>query len=191
MKANLTFVRKLNQDVHLIGIKNPINISLLSELNLISGQPIIVVIANNKIEAIYLISNNGDLHQTIGYKDLLFNMNIIDDLSLINIQKFNLLRYLLINSFECLSLNEFKTLKNEIIELENKIFYSLLHTEIELNNLKKYIIREFKKMDFKYDIKQKMIAKLTKLKMPNKKLLNKKIDIDLSGYRIYINTRIQ
>lgn len=191
MKANLTFVRKLNQDVHLIGIKNPINISVLSELNLISGQPVIAVIANDKIVAIYLISNNGDLFQTIGNKDLLFDMNIIDDLSLINIQKFNLLRYFLINSFECLSLNEIKTLKNEIIELENKIFYSLLHTEIELNNLKKYIIREFKKMDFKYDIKQKMIAKLTKLKMPNKKLLNKKIDIDLSGYRIYINTRIQ
>lgn len=191
MKANLTFVRKLNQDVHLIGIKNPINISVLSELNLISGQPVIAVIANDKIVAIYLISNNGDLFQTIGNKDLLFDMNIIDDLSLINIQKFNLLRYFLINSFECLSLNEIKTLKNEIIELENKIFYSLLHTEIELNNLKKYIIREFKKMDFKYDIKQKMIGKLTKLKMPNKKLLNKKIDIDLSGYRIYINTRIQ
>ena len=191
MKAYLTFIRKLNQDIHMIGIQNPINISVLSDFDLISGQPIISVISDNKITAIYLISNDGELFQTFGEKDHLFLLKTIDDLTLINIQKYNLLNYFLTSTLIVLSFNEFNLYKNELIELENKIFYNLLHAEIDLNNLKKYILREIKKTNFKYELKQKLISRLSKLKLPNKKLLNKKIDLNLSGYRIYINTRIQ
>lgn len=175
----------------MIGIPNPINISVLSDFNLISGQPIISVISNNQILAIYLIKNDGELFQTYGKNDQLFLLKSIDDLTLLNIQKYNLIKYFITNCLIILSFNEFNIHKKELTELENKIFYNLLHTEIDLNNLKKYLIREIKKLDFKYELKQKLISRLTKLKLPNKKLLNKKIDLNLSGYGIYINTRIQ
>ena len=46
------------------------------------------------------------------------------------------------------------------------------------------------KSDLRIDLKNRLLANLKLVKNPNKKILNKKIDIDLSGYSIKINTFI-
>ena len=52
------------------------------------------------------------------------------------------------------------------------------------------ISKEIVKSCLKYNIKKRLIDYLKKIKNPNKKIIRKKIDIDLSGYGIYINTFI-
>ena len=47
MIAYLTFLRKNKDYLHLLGIKNPTNIISLQNLNLTSGQPVIVIIKDD------------------------------------------------------------------------------------------------------------------------------------------------
>ena len=49
MKAYLTFARRKENDVHMLGIENPTNICDILFVNLRSGQPIIPVLLNYKI----------------------------------------------------------------------------------------------------------------------------------------------
>ena len=46
MKAYLTFARRKENDVHMLGIENPINICDILFVNLRSGQPILPIILN-------------------------------------------------------------------------------------------------------------------------------------------------
>jgi hypothetical protein len=43
----------------------------------------------------------------------------------------------------------------------------------------------------KFEIKSRLLSKLDTMKNPQNKILKKKIDIDLSGYSININTFVQ
>lgn len=190
MKAYLTFARRKEDDVHMLGIENPSNICDILFIGLKSGQPIIPVIQNNKIVAFYILDIEGNLYQIIGDTDLLFELDQLSDLSLMNLQKYNLIKYFVSHVFQCLSIQEAKH-NSEIFELlEEKIFYSLLHIEIELFKIKPAIIKEIKKSDLSVKLKERLLLCLSQIKNPNKKILNKKIDIDLSGYSIYINTLI-
>ena len=103
MKAFLTFIRKYEQDIHMLGIKNPININTLEEINLISGQPIISIIENDAIVGLYLIKVNGEIFQINGDIDFLFDLKEMSDISTINVKKYNAIRYYLINTFYNLS----------------------------------------------------------------------------------------
>lgn len=188
MKAYLTFARIKEDDIHMLGIENPKNICDLLFISLKSGQPILPIIHNNKILAFYIIDVSGNLYQLIGDIDYLFEMNEIDDLTLINLQKYNLIKYYVSHVFECLSIGEAKY-NAEIFEiLEEKIFYNLLHVEIELYKIKSSIVKEIKKSDLPESLKNRLLFTMQKLNNPNNKILNKKIDIDLSGYSIHINT---
>ena len=188
MKAYLTFARIKEDDVHMLGIENPTNICDLLFMSLKSGQPILPVIHNNKILAFYIIDVSGNLYQLIGDIDYLFEMNELDDLTLINLQKYNLIKYYVSHVFECLSIGEAKY-NLEIFEaLEEKIFYNLLHVEIDLYKIKSSITKEIKKSDLSDSLKNRLLRTLQKLNNPNNKILNKKIDVDLSGYSIHINT---
>jgi hypothetical protein len=132
----------------------------------------------------------GNLYQIVGDNDLLFELDELTDLSLKNLQKYNLIRYFVSHVFECLSIQEAKH-NSEIFELlEEKIFYNLLHIEIELFKIKPAIIKEIKKSELSNALKDRLLFCLKLIKNPNKKILNKKIDIDLSGYSIYINTLV-
>ena len=91
MKAYLTFARRKEDDVHMLGIDNPTNICDILFANLRSGQPIIPVLLNNKIIALYIIDVEGNLYQIIGDIDLLFELDELNDLSLKNLQKYNLM----------------------------------------------------------------------------------------------------
>lgn len=191
MKAILTFVRKLEDNTHFIGVDNPINIDELNKFNLISGQPVICVVNNNILTALYLIKNDGELFQVHGENDFLFDIKNIYDFTLINLNKFNLIKYYLINTYSCLSLNEFEILNEDMLSLENKIFYDLLHTELASNKLKNYILRIIKKSDLKFSIRERLLKNLNITKYPNNKIFIKKIDLNLSGYDIYINTFVK
>jgi hypothetical protein len=191
MKAYLTFVRRKEDDVHMLGISNPSNISKIMFIGLRSGQPVISIIQNNKIIAFYIIDADGNLFQLIGDIDYLFNLNELHDLSIMNLQKYNTIKYFVSNLFECLSIQEAKHNSNTFESIEEKIFYNLLHIEIDLYKIKSLIAKEIMKSDLRIDLKNRLLANLKLVKNPNKKILNKKIDIDLSGYSVKINTFIQ
>ena len=142
MKAYLTFVRKNDKDIHLIGIKNPSNLQILDDLDLVSAQPIVCILKNDLIVGFYILNINGDLLQVKGAKDYLFDLNEIYDLTFLNIKKYNIIKYYLISIFYQLSIEESKVFVDDFHALENKIFYDLLHIEIEVYKIKKYILKE-------------------------------------------------
>ena len=191
MRAYLTFVRKNEQDIHMLGIMNPNNINTLQEINLISGQPIVSILENDVIVGLYLIKVNGEIFQVKGNIDFLFDLKEMLDISTINVKKYNAIRYYLINTFYNLSMKEFGLYENQLDKLENTIFYSYLHADFEISQLKTILIREINRSDLSYYIKKRLIAQLRHIKAPSRKVLRKKIDIDLSGYSIYINTFVQ
>lgn len=191
MKAYLTFIRKNEQDIHMLGIKNPSNIKSLNQIELISGQPIISVIENENIVALYLIKTNGEIFQIKGSIDLLFDLKEMTDISIINVKKYNAIRYYLINTFYNLSIKEFSIYEKQLDKLENSVFYNFLHTDFDISQLKTIIIREINRSDLSFYIKKRFLAQIRSLRAPSRKILRKKIDIDLSGYSIYINTFIQ
>ena len=191
MNAFLTFSRLKNEEIHLLGIKNPENVSVLSSCKLRSGQPVLCVIERLNIIAFYLVDNDGELYQVYGNRDYLFDINQIDDFCLINLSKYNYIRNLLMNMFDCISISEAIEYVNIFEDLEDLIFYNYLHTEINYISLKNAIKKEIKKSMLKFEIKSRLLSKLDTMKNPQNKILKKKIDIDLSGYSININTFVQ
>jgi hypothetical protein len=190
MKAYLTFTRRKENDVHMLGIENPSNINDILFADLRSGQPILPIIVNNKIVALYIIDVEGNLYQIVGEIDHLFSLDQLIDLSLKNLQKYNLIKYFVSQIFQCLSIQEARH-NSEIFEcLEEKIFYNLLHIEIELYKIKLAIVKEIKKSELSNELKNRLLSSLNKTKNPNNKILKKKIDVDLSGYSINVNTLI-
>jgi hypothetical protein len=190
MKAFLTFIRTINNDIHMLGLSNPKNISCLDKTKLISGQPVIAIIESDVLLAFYMISNNGSLYQIKGNTDLLFELDALDDLTLVNICKYNTIRYFLCNIFDCLSIRELSENKDILEAFENKIFYSYLHTDTDICKFKTIINKELYKQNFELSLKTRMIKRLRQLKNPNNKTIKKKIDIDLSGYGIHINAKV-
>lgn len=191
MKAYLTFIRKKEDDVHMLGIDNPKNICDVLFIQLKSGQPIISVIQNNKIIAFYILDVEGNLYQLLGDIDYLFELDEIIDLSLINLKKYNLIKYFVSYIFQCLSIQEAKYYSEACELLEEKIFHNLLHIEVSLYRIKILIAKEIVKSELSDDLKIRLLASLKQATNPNKKILKKKIDVDLSGYGIKINALIQ
>ena len=190
MKAYLTFVRKKENDVHMLGIDNPVNICDVLFIELKSGQPIISIIKNNRIVAFYILDVEGNLYQLVGDIDYLFDLSDLTDLSLINLQKYNLIKYFVSNIFQCLSIQEAKYYSEVFELLEEKIFYNLLHIEVSLYRIKILIAKEIVKSELSDELKIRLLASLKQTKNPNKKILKKKIDVDLSGYSIKINALV-
>jgi hypothetical protein len=175
----------------MLGIKNPSNMNALEEINLISGQPIVSIIENNVIIGLYLIKINGEIFQVKGNIDFLFNLKEIIDISTVNVKKYNAIRYYLINTFYNLSIKEFGLYESQLDNIENTIFHNYLHTDFEISQLKTILNREINRSELSYYMKKRLIAQLRHVRPPSKKILRKKIDIDLSGYSIYINTFVQ
>lgn len=195
MNAFITFCRQTirqnnEKEIHLLGIKNPKNISVLEKFNLRSGQPIVCVIESFTIVAFYLISNSGELHQVYGSLDYLFEIDEIDDFCLINLQKYNYINYLLLEIFKCISKDEAKIYSDVFEKLEETIFYNLLHTESDFLKIKNFLKKEIYKIDLSDLVKVRILKSLSTAKNPNNKILKKKIDVDLYGYNIKINTMI-
>ena len=184
MKAYLTFLRKNELEHHAIGVDIKINVP---DLYLrISGQPLLIISKDNSLLALYLISEDGDLNQVYGIEDYLFNVEFIHDLSSINIKKFNTIKYFLLSMYSSLSLSEFSFYQKELLSFENIIFYNLLHVELDVNKIKSMIIKIINKSDIEQSIQQRFLEKLKRNNFINRKILRKKLDINLSGYNCKI-----
>ena len=186
-QAFLTFIRRKNYDYSFLAIENPSNLIELKEFCLSSGQPVILVQENKNLIALYAIGNDAQLFQIYGEQDFLFFMKSIEDISLLNIKKYNFIRHILLNAFDELSIQESKQYKYIFDIFEENIFYTTLHTELENHNIKNVIIREIKKLNLPSSIINRMVSKIKISKQISESYLRKKIDVDLTGYGIYIN----
>lgn len=190
MNAFMTFVRSINNNLHMLGIKNPNNIDDLQKYNLISGQPVLCVLSNNQIQSLYIISRNGNVFQVYGEQDNLFSLDFLTDMSSINVKKYNGIGHYLQIIFSTLSIKEFETFRNKLEEFENDIFYHNLHTDLEITKIKSILIKEIYTLNIELSLKRRFLTALKNSRLPTKKMLRRKIDIDLSNYSIYINTFI-
>lgn len=190
MNAYLTFVRKNKDYLHLLGIKNPSNIFSIQHHDFISGQPVIVIIENDLILSLYIIAENGELLQIFGKIDYLFQSKILYDLTYKNVKKYNYIRNILINCFMMLSIEEINYLSSNLAEIENLIYHNYLHLDIDLYKIKCGIIKILNKSNLDLKIKHRILDGIDKHKIYKRKLLRKKIDIDLSGYLIKINSLV-
>jgi len=190
MNAFITFVRYINNNLHMLGIKNPVNINDLQKYNLISGQPVLCVLSNNQIQSLYIISRNGNVFQVYGEEDNLFSLDFLTDMSSINVKKYNGIGYYLQIIFSTLSIKEFEIFRNKLEEFENDIFYNHLHTDLEITKIKSILIKEIYTLDIELSLKRRFLTALKNSRLPTKKMLRRKIDIDLSNYLININTFI-
>lgn len=188
MIAYLTFIRKNKDYLHLLGIKKPANVFSIQHLNFISGQPVIVVVNDDLILSLYYIAEDGELFQIYGTIDYLFQSKTLHDLTNKNIRKYNYIRNILIHSFMHLSIEELDYYSETLEDIENIIFHNYLHLDIDLYRIKNGIIKILNKSDLNSAIKERIITGIFKHKIQNRRLLRKKIDIDLSGYLIKINS---
>lgn len=85
-------------------------------------MPIIVVLERNNLDALYIIGTDGDLFQVFGEQDSLFLMKKLNDISLINIKKYNLIKFILLETFDELTIQESKIHKELFENFEDKIF---------------------------------------------------------------------
>jgi hypothetical protein len=190
MIAYLTFIRKNKDYLHLLGIKKPANIFSIQDLNFISGQPVIVTIKDDLISSLYLIAEDGELFQIYGTIDHLFETSILYDLTFKNIRKYNYIRNILIYSFMMLSIEEIDYYSEALEEIENLIFHNYLHLNMDLYRIKCGLIKIINKSDINSEIKDRIIRGMSNHKISKRRLLRKKIDIDLSGYLIKINSLV-
>ena len=141
-------------------------------------------ISQNKIE---------DLNKNFIFpceNDSLFFMKKINDISLINIQKYNLIKFILLDAFDELTIQESKIYKNIFESFEEKIYYNTLHTELEFLGIKNFAIKELMKIELDAKLKTRILDKIKSVKPMPDRFLKKKIDVDLTGYGIYINAFI-
>ena len=186
-QAFLTFIRRKNDEYSFLATENPSNLIEVNEYKLQSGQPVIIVKENNILIALYAIGNNAELFQIYGNEDYLFFMKCINDISLINIKKYNFIKNVLLEIFDELSIQESKLYKNVFESFEDQIFYTTLHTELNNRSIRNVIVKEIKKLQVPNNISNRLLNKIKSCKQLPENYLRKKIDIDLSGYGIYIN----
>ncbi len=186
-QAFLTFIRRKNDEYSFLATENPSNLIKINEYKLQSGQPVIIVKENNILIALYAIGNDAELFQIYGNQDYLFFMNCINDISLMNIKKFNFIKNTLLEIFDELSIQESKLYKNVFESFEDQIFYTTLHTELNNRSIRNVIVKEIKKLQVPNNISNRLLNKIKSCKQLPENYLRKKIDVDLSGYGIYIN----
>ena len=186
-QAFLTFIRRKNDEYSFLATENPSNLIKINEYKLQSGQPVIIVKENNILIALYAIGNDAELFQIYGNQDYLFFMNCINDITLMNIKKFNFIKNTLLEIFDELSIQESKLYKNVFESFEDQIFYTTLHTELNNRSIRNVIVKEIKKLQVPNNISNRLLNKIKSCKQLPENYLRKKIDVDLSGYGIYIN----
>ena len=63
-----------------------------------------------------------------------------------------------------------------------------MHTELGFSAIKNIAIKELNKIEIKNEIKIRLLDKIKSIKSMPERFLKKKIDVDLTGYGIYINS---
>lgn len=184
LNAELCFaLRSHNEDiVNLVGTGININIDIHSI------APVIVIRKGNVAKSIYRVASNGNVNQIYGDIDILLDVYILNDITIKYLPNFHMLRFLLTNAFKCLSIDEILLYKAELQSLENEIFDKCFNTNMDWNLIKKHANKTIKNSNFSSDTIRKINYYISKAKCPNKTYLNKKIDVNLIGYKIKIRT---
>ena len=184
LNAEICFALKShNEDVvNLIGTGIQINIDIHSI------APVILIRKGNVAKSIYRIASNGNINQIFGDIDILLDVKILNDITIKYLPNFRMLRFLLSNSFKCLSLDEIILHKTEIQTIENEIFDKCFNTNMSWDLIKKQTAKSIKYSELPSEIISKIIGHISKSKCPNKIYLNNKIDVNLMGYNIKIRT---
>jgi len=184
LNAEICFALKShNEDVvNLIGTGIQINIDIHSI------APVILIRKGNVAKSIYRIASNGNINQIFGDIDILLDVKILNDITIKYLPNFRMLRFLLSNSFKCLSLDEIILHKSELQNIENEIFDKCFNTNMSWDLIKKQTAKSIKNLDLSNEIISKIIDNISKCKCPNKIYLNNKIDVNLVGYNVKIRT---
>jgi hypothetical protein len=188
-QAYLTFIRKTlpeKSEYNLLGLSEIENLSILSDFNLSSGQPIVCCISNKKIISLYKLSSSGDINQIFGTIDHLMNVDTIKDLSSKYVKNYNAIKHFMMYGFKCMSPDEIIENYKKLIILEDKCISNLISSEVNWHIIKRNLSKEVRRSDLNIHLKSRLLSSFNKLMQLNKNYLNKKIDIDLDGYEIKI-----
>ncbi len=188
-QAYLTFIRKTlpeKSEFNLLGLSEIENLSILSDFNLSSGQPIVCCISNKKIISLYKLSSSGDINQIFGTIDHLMNVDTIKDLSSKYVKNYNAIKHFMMYGFKCMSPDEIIENYKKLIILEDKCISNLISSEVNWHIIKRNLSKEVRRSDLNIHLKSRLLSSFNKLMQLNKNYLNKKIDIDLDGYEIKI-----
>jgi hypothetical protein len=189
IQAYLTFIRKTlpeKSEYNLLGLSEIENLSILSDFNLSSGQPIVCCISNKKIISLYKLSSSGDINQIFGTIDHLMNVDTIKDLSSKYVKNYNAIKHFMMYGFKCMSPDEIIENYKKLIILEDKCISNLISSEVNWHIIKRNLSKEVRRSDLNIHLKSRLLSSFNKLMQLNKNYLNKKIDIDLDGYEIKI-----
>jgi hypothetical protein len=189
IQAYLTFIRKTlpeKSEFNLLGLSEIENLSILSDFNLSSGQPIVCCISNKKIISLYKLSSSGDINQIFGTIDHLMNVDTIKDLSSKYVKNYNAIKHFMMYGFKCMSPDEIIENYKKLIILEDKCISNLISSEVNWHIIKRNLSKEVRRSDLNIHLKSRLLSSFNKLMQLNKNYLNKKIDIDLDGYEIKI-----
>ena len=189
IQAYLTFIRKTlpeKSEYNLLGLSEIENLSILSDFNLSSGQPIVCCISNKKIISLYKLSSSGDINQIFGTIDHLMNVDTIKDLSYKYVKNYNAIKHFMMYGFKCMSPDEIIENYKKLIILEDKCISNLISSEVNWHIIKRNLSKEVRRSDLNIHLKSRLLSSFNKLMQLNKNYLNKKIDIDLDGYEIKI-----
>ena len=72
-------------------------------------------------------------------------------------------------------------------KFEDKIFYELLHTDLNYIRIQNHISKEIKKLSIDSIVLDRMDHSCKMSKQLTLKQMRKKVDVNLSGYGIHIN----
>jgi hypothetical protein len=189
INISLVFVRKSNSnipDFSLLGLNNISNIEILKSHNFASAQPILVASLKDNIVAIYLVSSFGKINQIYGTVDYLNEIEEIFDLTGKYLKTYNIISYILLNTFKSLSPEEIITFKKELNASSEKLFSNYISNDITFEIIKRNISKDIRKTNLTTILKSKMLSSLNKTSMPMKNVWNKRIDLDLEDYEIEI-----
>jgi hypothetical protein len=189
IQAYLTFIRKTlpeKSEYNLLGLSEIENLSILTDFNLSSGQPIVCCISNKKIIGLYKLGSSGDINQIFGTIDHLMNIDTIKDLSSKYVKNYNAIKHFMIYGFKCMSPDEIIENYKKLIILEDKCISNLISSEVNWHIIKRNLSKEVRRSDLNIHLKSRLLSSFNKLMQLNKNYLNKKIDIDLDGYEIKI-----
>ena len=173
-------------EYNLLGLSEIENLSILSDFNLSSGQPIVCCISNKKIIGLYKLGSSGDINQIFGTIDHLMNIDTIKDLSSKYVKNYNAIKHFMIYGFKCMSPDEIIENYKKLIILEDKCISNLISSEVNWHIIKRNLSKEVRRSDLNIHLKSRLLSSFNKLMQLNKNYLNKKIDIDLDGYEIKI-----
>jgi hypothetical protein len=189
IQAYLTFIRKTlpeKSEYNLLGLSEIENLSILTDFNLSSGQPIVCCISNKKIIGLYKLGSSGDINQIFGTIDHLMNIDTIKDLSSKYVKNYNAIKHFMMYGFKCMSPDEIIENYKKLIILEDKCISNLISSEVNWHIIKRNLSKEVRRSDLNIHLKSRLLSSFNKLMQLNKNYLNKKIDIDLDGYEIKI-----